>query len=106
MAEAKISNFHVEYMPTATQHWSWSSQRFAGGDNLITAIYNGWSVDRVVEVEQHWYAGMRGITIFNFTISREDMTVTMPVVSNPFVNRFVRQSALQLVDKEAAEHND
>lgn len=100
MAE-NITNFHVQYMDVTSQHWSPSSERYAGGDHLMTAIYNGWVISDCVEVEEHWFAGMRSITLYHFELARGDETMNMPVVSSPYVNRFIIQSRLCLVHRDA-----
>ena len=93
-------NFHVQYQDITSQHWSYSSERFAGGDNLLTALSRGWEIEEKVQLKRHWFAGMRCIEIFHFTIQRDDKTVDMPVVGNPYVYRFVKTHNLEIIEDE------
>lgn len=93
-------NFHVQYQDITSQNWSFSSEKFAGGDNLLTAISRGWEIDERVHLKRHWFAGMRSIEIFHFTIQRDDITVDMPVVGNPYVYRFILEHNIEVIEDE------
>lgn len=95
MAE-NISNFHVEYMDVI-QHWSPNSEKYAGGDGLLTMIYRGWQVKNPVMLEERMFAGMRQVNIYHITLERNGETVTMPVIHNPFINRMIAGNKIQLI---------
>ena len=80
---------YVQDHTVTSQHWSYSSERYAGGDNLLTAIARGWRIDRHVTLRRHWFAGMRCIEIFHFTIRRDDIVADMAVLGNPYVYRYL-----------------
>ena len=71
-----------------------------GGDNLLTAIERGWKIDRKVVLRRHWFAGMRCIEIFHFTIRRNDVVADMAVVGNPYVQRYLSTQPHDLVEAE------
>lgn len=96
-----VSNFHAQYSDLTTQHWSVKSESFAGGDNLITAIARGWDIEECVLVT-HWYAGMRSVRIYQFTISKEDKIIIMPVHDNPYVERFIVEQNIELTEADAS----
>ncbi|MCY3575404.1 MAG: hypothetical protein OXG92_01425 [Chloroflexi bacterium] len=85
-----------------SQHWSYSSERYAGGDNLLTAIERGWTIDLRVVLRRQWFAGMRCIEIYHFTIRRADVVADMAVLGNPYVTRFLASQPYELVEAEAA----
>lgn len=92
------SNFHTEYLEV-TQHWHNLSEKYAGGDALLTRLYDGWEICETVWREDHWFAGMRAVTIYHFEIKRGDDREILPVVNNPYVNRLiVRAPRLQVQD--------
>ena len=93
-------NFHVQYQDITSQHWSYSSERFAGGDHLLTALSRGWEIDENVKLTRHWFAGMRCIEVFNFTIQKGDVVAKMPVVGNPYVYRFVQNHNLTIIEDD------
>lgn len=93
-------NFHVQYQDITSQHWSFSSERFAGGDHLLTALARGWAIEETVTLKKHWFAGMRAVEIYHFTIERGDMVVDMPVISNPYVYRFINEHDLTVVEED------
>lgn len=94
-----VSNFHVQYMDVTSQYWHPKSELFAGGDNLITAVERGWIVEQCVLIH-HWYAGMRSVKIYEFTLQRGEDSMIMPVISNPYVARFIKEEEIQLIEKK------
>jgi hypothetical protein len=96
-----VSNFHVQYQDVTTQYWHPDSERFAGGDNLMTAIKYGWEIDKCV-LARHWYAGMRSVKVYEFTLKRDDATMMMPVIDNPFIGRFIDEEGVELIISEDA----
>ena len=100
MSETQQQNFHAQYQDITSQHWSYSSEHYAGGDNLLTAIARGWTIDRKVTLRRHWFAGMRCIEIFHFTIRRGQVVADMAVIGNPYVQRYLSTQAHDLVEAE------
>ena len=98
-----IQNFHVIYQDVTSQHWHPASEHYAGGDNLMTALENGWGIEKCL-LTRHWYAGMRSVQIYEFLLSRNGEEMTMPVVSNPYVYRIVSQEDVNLVDPQNQLH--
>lgn len=90
------TNFHTEYMDV-TQHWSPRSEKYAGGDALLTMLTRGWKMRRRVQVEEKWYAGMRSVTVYHLQLDREGETMKMPVVHNPYVNRLLSGDEVEMV---------
>ena len=99
---AERQDLRTFYQDITSQHWSYSSERYAGGDNLLTAIARGWALDRVVTLRRHWFAGMRCIEIFHFTIRRDDVVQDMAVLGNPYVYRYLDSHPHELVEADAA----
>jgi hypothetical protein len=91
----------MQYSDLTSQHWHPNSETFAGGDNLITALEKGWSIQKCALVK-HWYAGMRSVRIYEFTLNKEDRTVVMPVLDNPYVERFIVDEKIELIESEDA----
>ncbi len=95
-------NLHAQYQDITSQHWSYSSERYAGGDNLLTAIARGWQIDKQVRLKRHWFAGMRCIEIFVFTIRRDGVVAKMEVLGNPYVYRHLATQPYELIEEEDA----
>jgi hypothetical protein len=91
-----FTNFHVQYFDLK-RHWCAPSEKYAGGDCLLSALDDGWEIDPLVRCEDHWHAGVRRVPVYHFTLTRNGEEMKMPVISNPFVERFVRHSDIQLV---------
>lgn len=96
--DQNVSNYHFEYMDVV-QHWH-ELGGYAGGGHLLTAIHNGWKVENPIEEEQHWCSGMRAVTIYSFTLVKDGRKIKMPVVNNPYINRFIRNRELQVIKKD------
>jgi hypothetical protein len=79
------------------RHWHGESEKYAGGDSLATFVYLGWQLGKVVQLEERWYAGTRRVAVYYFELTRDDETITMPVIGNPYVDQVVAKAALQMV---------
>ena len=100
MAEEQERNLDSQVQDVTSQHWSYSSEHYAGGDNLLTAIARGWEIDKIVTRRRHWFAGMRCIEIFHFTIRRDEVVADMAVLGNPYVYRYLAGGCHELVVEE------
>ncbi|MFN8371631.1 MAG: hypothetical protein U0694_01960 [Anaerolineae bacterium] len=86
MTTKNLQDFHVEYAEVM-RHWSPKSEKYSGGDSLLTALNNGWEVGDIVYVEDHWHTGMRYVPLYHFEMSRNGEKHTMIVIDNPYVSR-------------------
>lgn len=87
--EIESTNFHADY-PDIKRYWSDTSQRYAGGDHLLTALQRGWKADETVYEEQVWHGGARLVTVFYIDLKHGNATMTMPVITTPYVRRLLR----------------
>jgi hypothetical protein len=94
-------NYHVQYLDVTSQYWN-PREGFAGGDHLLTALDAGWEVADCVE-EVVWYTGARSVSLFHFTLTRKGEKMVMPVVNNPYVDRFITQAEIQVRKQEAKQ---
>ena len=102
MMQENQPSLDIQYQDITSQHWSYSSERYAGGDNLLTAIARGWKIDSKVTLRRHWFAGMRCIEIFHFTIRRDDVVADMAVVGNPYIYRYLATQPFELEEEDPA----
>ncbi|GAB1421858.1 hypothetical protein MASR2M15_20500 [Anaerolineales bacterium] len=91
-------NYHILYLNVTNQHWH-PSQGFARGDNLLTAIDQGWKYDENVIRKTHSFGEQRSTSIYIFTLHRDGDSIEMPVVSTPFIRRFIARQKLDIIDK-------
>lgn len=96
---SNVSNFHMQYSDLTSQHWHAESARYAGGDHLMTALEKDWDIQRC-EMVRHWYAGMRSVRIYEFELVKDQQTVVMPVLDNPYVERFIIDEGIDLIEVE------
>lgn len=94
------SNFHVEY-PDMSRHWDANSERFGGGDALLTRLQTGWTLGDTVWAEQHWHAGTRPVMVLHFRLHKGEEVCDMPVISNPYVRRLIYKLKWQVRPLEA-----
>ncbi len=99
MTHYKMSELYVHF-PKPARHWCPRSEAFAGGDCLVAALYAGWSVYETVccamFTDASRFGVSRQIVVYYFKLSRGDETMTMPVISNPFIRRLITDSPLVL----------
>jgi len=103
MLESNVANWHSSYW-RMVRHWHAGSEPYAGGDCLLTALNEGWDVSARLIADEHWYAGTRCVMVYHFELTRGDETMTMPVLTNPFVERLIAQSALHVVPQRKIAH--
>lgn len=89
----------IEHTLTDTKqgrYWSPASQAHATGDQLMRYLHDGWTLDKEVGVETVWFGEARHIVIYHFRLRQGTAQCVMPVLSNPFTNGLVNDSALGL----------
>lgn len=96
------SNYHVEYMDVF-QHWSQDSERFGGGDALITAMMMGWELEPTIYMEYKHFGGNRRVRVYHCRLTNRSEEMEMPVVHNPYVNRLIRQMQLKIEPYQSAK---
>lgn len=83
-------NLHAHY-PDVIKYWSQTSERFAGGDALLTKLRMGWTIEGAVHAEEYWHAGTRPVMVYHFLLVHGDSQCLMPVISTPYVRRLVAE---------------
>lgn len=71
------------------RHWNDVSERYTGGDALVTALDEGWEIRGVVFRQEHWLAGVRRITVYHIELERDAEKRKMLVLQNPFVTKML-----------------
>lgn len=95
------SNLHSQY-PDFSRHWCDTSEKFAGGDALLTAMQNHWVAEDNCIEEHYWHAGTRLVTVFVFNLHNGNETLRMPVLANPYVRRVIRDEEFKVVPADEA----
>lgn len=96
MAQRHLLDYHVQYIDVM-RHWSPKSQKYCGGDSLVTAIYQGWHLNETIYVEDYWHLGQRRVPLYHFELTRDGETRSMCVIDNPYVWRLSQQSAFRVL---------
>lgn len=104
MAILDSSNAHFAYLDVIT-HWCPQSQRFAGGDALLTYLDEGWEIGTKVFYEEFGQTGGRQIVVYYFELHRDNQTIRMPVITNPYVLRLVQNMSLDIVPTARANRD-
>ena len=81
-------NAHVTY-PDVVRHWSPVSEKYAGGDQLVTLLNEGWQIKETIFCETIWHAGTRPVEIYHMDVVRGDEAMPVPVIANPYVRRII-----------------
>ena len=85
------------------RYWHAQSQKFAGGDCLATLLFLGWTLNPLVMVDTYWHFGTRQVNVYHFELIRDGESVTMPVLSNPYVDRLIAENTLEVVAVDRTE---
>lgn len=97
-----VQNYHIQYPGVTNQHWHPGSGKYAGGDHLLTALTDGWDMVNCSQVT-HTYAGMRFVTVYEFLLQRSGEQMVMPVINNPYIERFLQTSGISVIVREPGE---
>lgn len=100
MINRKSTNHHADYLDV-TQHWSPNSEKYAGGDGLITMLDRGWEMHGEAVLEFKRYGEGRFVTIYHVTLERDGEQMSMPVVHNPYINKILRSLNVRIVEMAA-----
>ena len=95
-------NLHSQY-PDFSRHWCDTSEAYGGGDALLTALQNHWIAEKTCYEEHYWHAGTRLVTIYHFVLKNGDETLNMPVITNPYVRRIIREEQFKVVPISEAQ---
>lgn len=101
---------HIQNMYThdkfteSVQYWSPDSEKYAAASHLISALRDGWllALPRV-RARQIWNSGSRSRTLYDFTLVRGSQLMIMPVLTNPFVERYLIQNKICVIFGAAAD---
>ncbi|MCU0513044.1 MAG: hypothetical protein MUE40_10780 [Anaerolineae bacterium] len=63
-------------------------------------------MNRIVSRQDVLYSGARHTSIYYFELQRDDRTVTMPIISTPFIVRFVASLQLRVIHTADSERAD
>lgn len=96
---ATNQNYHIQYPGVTNQHWHSGSGRYAGGDHLLTALTDGWELQRCLK-RDHTYDGMRAVTVYEFHLQRGEDQMVMPVINNPYIERFLYNEQVEVTAKQ------
>lgn len=88
---------HEKYTE-ADQYWSAESEDYAAASQLISAMREGWilALPRV-SARQVWNSGSRPRTVYDFTLMRGSQLMIMPVLSNPYIERYIIQNDIRII---------
>jgi hypothetical protein len=79
------------------RHWCPNSQKYAGGDALLTALERGWRIGGVIFCQEHWHGGARRVRVYHIDLARGAAAMRMRVLMNPFVERLIQERHWRVV---------
>ncbi|NWF68105.1 MAG: hypothetical protein HXY40_03380 [Chloroflexi bacterium] len=77
--------------------WSAQSEEYSGGDALLSAVEQGWQVRGLIFCQEIWHGSARRARIYHITLERHQESKRMRVVVNPYVERWVKQQGVRVV---------
>ena len=85
-------------------HWCPKSEEYAAGSHLIAALRSGWNLaEPRIKARQVWRNGRRPLTLYHFALTRGHQTMLMPVLSNPYVERYIIQHRISVAFERAPD---
>lgn len=98
MTQQRQIEFERDDMVSETyRHWHAGSEKYTGGDALLTAIEDGWEIDGVIFRQEFWLAGVRRVCVYHIDLRRGLEKTRMLVTQNPFITRFLYEANNQVV---------
>ena len=93
-----------EKFTESDQYWSPTSEDYAAASQLVTALRAGWMLALPrVSARQIWHSGSRPSTVYEFTLMLGSRLMIMPVLSNPFVERFLVKHDIRIIYEVSPE---
>lgn len=94
-----------EKFTESDQYWCPESEDYAAASQLITAMRSGWilALPRV-SARQVWNSGSRPRTVYDFTLMRGAQIMIMPVLTNPYIERFIVQQGIRVNYDNTPDH--
>ncbi len=87
-----------EKFTESDQYWSPDSEAYAAASQLISLMRDGWSLALPrVSARQIWHSGSRPRTVYDFTLMRGSQLMIMPVLSNPYIERYLIQHDIRII---------
>jgi hypothetical protein len=74
-----------------TCHWCPLSQLYAGVDVLLKYLDRSWKIQGDIGFNDHSFGESRRTTVYQFILTKQDKRVTMHVVWNPVLERWLRR---------------
>jgi hypothetical protein len=92
---------HEKYTE-ADQYWSPESEKYAAASQLISIMREGWilALPRI-SARQIWNSGSRPRTVYDFTLMRGSQLMIVPVLSNPYIERYIIQNDIRIIYEAA-----
>lgn len=84
-----FSDFYTSHVDL-NHHWCSLSESYAGVDILLCYIDAGWKIEGDIGFDEHWFGGARHILVYHFSLIKKDDHITMAVLSNPVLDRFLK----------------
>ncbi len=76
------------YYTRVDRHFDPQTESYTGTDSLITALRRGWQMVGTARREDVLLGrGVRRTSLYHISLRRDDETMTMPIVSNPYLLR-------------------
>lgn len=88
-----------EFYTREYRHWCPRSEAYTGGDSLLSALRSGWELIGRVYRDSVLMSGSRFTAVYYFELRNGSRVVTMPIVGNPWVVRFVAEQKLAIVNQ-------
>lgn len=78
-------------------HWCPRSEKYSGVDSLLSALMEGWELNRRVFRHETRLRPPRPIVVYYFELTRDSQTATMAVVSNPQIDKIIAHYRLHVI---------
>ena len=93
--KARRDDYPTEYIC----HWCPRSQYYAGFDQLLAQLAQGWFIHGMISFDEYWHGGARRVLIYHVTLHHGEEAVQMRVLNNPAAERFIAGLKNPLVPK-------
>ncbi|GAB4513963.1 MAG: hypothetical protein OHK0046_15390 [Anaerolineae bacterium] len=71
------------------KHWCPQSENYTGGDALVAHLNDAWAIVGHIRTQVVNFPGGRQVTLYTIRLRRDNQSITMHVLSNPFVEKIV-----------------
>lgn len=95
--DGQQSDHRVTQYIEKPRHWCPHSEKYTGVDRLLSAVLEGWTIQKNVFRHEALRRMSRRTIVYYFELKRDEHVVTMAVIANPRITEVIQAYGLRVM---------